>query len=137
MSSNESSDTGHRIFTVTNMIKAYKLITGEDGHSHVSVGKVLDDYLTDAKSIRFKETAAHSSYDWHTAPTIQYVITLSGILEFTLHSGETFVVEPGEILIAMDTTGSGHRWKLIDDQPWKRAYITFNENKEINFVENV
>ena len=115
------------------MIKAYKIFTGEDGHSHVVEGSVMDNHLTNANSIRFKETPAHSTYDWHTAPTIQYVITLTGTLEFTMHSGETFVIKPGEVLIAMDTTGSGHSWRLIDDQPWKRAYVTFDENMEMNF----
>ena len=117
------------------MITAYKIYTGEDGHSHFVKGKVLDNYLTNALQIRFRETPPFSSYDWHPAPTIQYVISLTGTLEFTVHSGETFVLRPGEILIAMDTTGSGHTWRLIDDQPWKRAYVTFDADKEMLFVE--
>ena len=59
-----------------------------------------------------------SALDWHTAPHVQYVITLSGTLEFTTRDGETFVLRPGEVLLAADTTGTGHRWRLIDDQPW-------------------
>jgi hypothetical protein len=50
--------------------------------------------------------------------------------------GEKFILMPGEILIAMDTSGSGHKWSLIDDKPWKRAYIAFEENVLINFVED-
>jgi quercetin dioxygenase-like cupin family protein len=115
------------------MIKAYKIYTGSDGHSHVVEGTVLDNQLTHASSIRFRETPAFSSYNWHPAPTIQYVISLTGTLEFTMHSGETFLLKPGEILIAMDTTGSGHKWRLVDDQPWKRAYVTFDNNQEVNF----
>ncbi|HEX8460213.1 MAG TPA: hypothetical protein VF623_02240 [Segetibacter sp.] len=118
------------------MIKAYKIFTGADGHSHVVEGTVLEDHLSNASSIRFKETPAHSSYDWHPAPTIQYVITLSGTLKFTMHSGKTFTIKTGDILIAMDTSGSGHKWQLTDDQPWKRAYVTFGDNREINFKEN-
>jgi hypothetical protein len=34
----------------------------------------------------------------------------------------------------MDTHGSGHKWQLIDDQPWKRVYVAFNEDTEINFL---
>jgi len=115
------------------MIKAYKIFTGGDGHSHVIEGSVLDNELTNARSISFRVTPPYSSYDWHPAPTIQYVITLSGTLEFTMNSGKTFIVKPGEILIAMDTTGTGHRWRIIDDQPWKRTYVTFDENQPINF----
>lgn len=33
-----------------------------------------------------------------------------GTLEFTTRDGETFVLRPGEVLLAADTTGTGHRW---------------------------
>ena len=76
------------------MIRAYRLYTGPDGHSHVSMGSVRADVLVNATSIHFKETAAHSTYDWHNDPVPQYVVTLSGILEFTTKTGETFTVHP-------------------------------------------
>ena len=117
------------------MIKTYKLYTGNDGHSYFKVGYVEEHILTEAVSIRFKETPAGSVYDMHTAPTTQYVICLSGTLEFKMHSGETFLFSPGEILIAMDTTGSGHSWKIIGDQPWRRTYIAFNKETVPNFIE--
>src|SRR3954447_22062505 len=117
------------------MIKAYKLYTGEDGHSHVEVGAIEENLLHPVGSIQFKETPAHAMYDWHTAPSHQYVITITGTLEFTTHTGETFILQPGEILIALDTTGSGHKWRLIDDAPWRRVYVTIRDQSEINFVE--
>jgi hypothetical protein len=118
------------------MIKAYRIYTGTHGHTHISAGTVNDDVLTEAISIRFKETPPHSLYDWHTAPAFQYVLSLTGSLEFETMLGEKFILMPGEILIAMDTSGSGHKWRLIDDKPWKRAYIAFEENVLINFVED-
>lgn len=116
------------------MIKAYKIYTGPDGHTSITKGSVAENHLTAAVGLRFKETPPHATYDWHTAPTTQYVVTLSGTLEFTTHSGETFILRPGEILIALDTTGSGHKWRLIDDQPWRRVYILFEQEADINFV---
>ena len=116
------------------MIKAYKLYTGDDGHSHVQTGTVSEGVLSPASAIRFKESPPHSSYDWHNAPAEQYVITLCGTLEFETRPGETFVVKPGEILIALDTTGTAHKWKLIDDQPWRRAYVLLDPSQPINFV---
>lgn len=117
------------------MIKAYKLYTGDDGNSHVTVGSVAENILHEAESIRFQESPAHSTYVWHNAPAEQYVITLSGTLEFETRTGETFILRPGEILIALDTTGTAHQWKLIDDEPWRRAYVIFKPGTEINFVE--
>lgn len=116
------------------MIKAYHLYTGTDGHSHVTPGTIVDnETIGEESSILFEESAPHASLNWHRAPTTQYVITLSGTLEFTTHGGETFTIRPGEILVAMDTTGSGHRWRLIDDQPWRRAYVAFKEGTKVLF----
>lgn len=118
------------------MIKAYKIYTGSDGHTHVTTGSVAEDLLAKAQTIRFKETAPYSSYDWHPAPSIQYVITLTGTLEFETFLGEMFVLKPGEILLAMDTWGSGHKWKLIDDKPWKRAYVQFESETDLLFEKD-
>jgi quercetin dioxygenase-like cupin family protein len=115
------------------MIKAYYLYTGDDGHSHVIPGSMVNKETIAAETIHFEETPARSSLDWHNAPTTQYVITLAGALEFTMHTGETFTINPGEILIALDTTGSGHKWRLVNDQPWKRAYVAFKKGTEPNF----
>ncbi len=60
---------------------------------------------------------------WHNAPVRQYVITLSGTLEFETRLGERFTVAPGVVLLAEDTTGGGHRWRIIDDEPWRRVYV--------------
>jgi quercetin dioxygenase-like cupin family protein len=116
------------------MIKAYKLYTGEDGHSHIQTGSVTDAVLNQVASIRFKESPPHSSYDWHNAPTDQYVICLEGTLEFETFPGEKFTLHPGEVLVAMDTTGTAHKWKMLDDAPWKRAYVAFDRDQPINFV---
>lgn len=116
------------------MIKAYQLYTGADGHSHVQPGYVTEHFLTEAVSITFKESPPHSSFDWHNAPVEQYVIALSGTLQFETRTGESFILKPGEVLIALDTTGTAHQWKLIDDAPWKRAYVVLKDNSAFNFV---
>ncbi|WP_109606766.1 cupin domain-containing protein [Mucilaginibacter oryzae] len=116
------------------MIKAYRLYTGDDGHSHIETGKVELGQLNEALVIRFQESEPHAFYDWHNAPAEQYVITLSGTLEFETYPGEKFILKPGEILIAQDTTGTAHKWKLVDDEPWKRLYVTFDPEKPVNFV---
>jgi quercetin dioxygenase-like cupin family protein len=116
------------------MIPAYRLLTGADGNSHVERGFVNENKMVEARSIHFKESPAHSSYDWHNDPIPQYVITLSGILEFTTVGGETFTIHPGEILVAEDHTGSGHKWRLVNDDPWKRAYVVFAQGADTQFT---
>jgi quercetin dioxygenase-like cupin family protein len=114
------------------MIRLVRLYTGDDGQSHVSEEQVelaadghdLVSKWEHATGIRFEETPPHSQLDWHYAPRRQYVVTLSGTLEFTTRDGETFRLAPGDVLLADDTAGGGHRWRLVDDQPWRRVYVT-------------
>ncbi|GGK68107.1 hypothetical protein ACD591_16860 [Rufibacter glacialis] len=116
------------------MITAYKLFAGEDGHSYFQKGTITEKQLTGVEALHFKETPADYAYDWHTAPTTQYVLTLSGTLQFTTSLGATFIIHPGDVLIAMDTVGSGHKWRMLGDEPWKRAYVVFQKDTQINFV---
>jgi quercetin dioxygenase-like cupin family protein len=116
------------------MIRAYHLYTGPDGNSHVVPGSISGGELVEAESIMFKETPAHSSFDWHNDPTPQYVLTLAGVLEFSTVGGETFTIHPGDVLLAVDDTGTGHKWRLINDEPWKRAYVIFKTAADTHFV---
>jgi len=115
------------------MLHAFKLYTGPDNSSHVKEVTVAENDRSDVVAIHFKETPAHSSFDWHNDPEPQYVITLSGTLEFTTRDGETFVVRPGDVLVATDHVGSGHKWRLIDDQPWRRAYVVLKPGARDSF----
>jgi uncharacterized cupin superfamily protein len=105
------------------VIRCVHLFTGADGRSHVEHIELPLGAVTLVKKAHFEETAAGSSRDWHTAPCEQFVITLSGTLEFSTRDGEKFTLRPGDILLASDTSGTGHRWRLIDDQPWRRLYV--------------
>jgi quercetin dioxygenase-like cupin family protein len=116
------------------VIRLVRLWSGEDGQSHVEDGRVdlaaVDgsevSSLLRATGVRFEESPPHSALDWHVAPRRQYVITLSGTLLFTTRGGETFTLAPGDVLLAEDTAGGGHSWRLLDDQPWRRVYVTLD-----------
>jgi quercetin dioxygenase-like cupin family protein len=115
---------------------AFKLYTGPDNASHVLEGTVAQNEPSDVVSIHFKESPPKSALDWHDAPERQYVITLSGTLEFTTRDGEHFVLHPGDILLAADNVGSGHKWRLIDEQQWRRAYVVLKPGASDAFVPN-
>jgi hypothetical protein len=45
-----------------------------------------------------------------------------------------FRIRPGDVLLAEDHTGSGHEWRLLDDKPWRRAYLVFKPGADTHFV---
>lgn len=106
-------------------MRALRLFTGPDDRSHVEEID-LPAGITAVRTARFAESPPGSAFDWHTAPQRQYVITLAGTLEFTTRDGEVFTLRPGDVLLAEDVAGSGHRWRLIDDQPWRRLYVALD-----------
>ena len=127
------------------MIRCVRIWTAEDGNSSFEEGQIdlaggaRGDILSGtvpATSISFRETASGGTFAWHDAPARQFVVTLSGTLDFVTRRGEHFTIRPGDILLAEDTAGSGHSWKLVDDQPWRRAYVILAPGVDVPFVPN-
>jgi quercetin dioxygenase-like cupin family protein len=108
-------------------MRVLHLVTGTDGQSHVREETLTAEVWARAFGVRFEETAPGAALAWHTAPRRQYVITLSGRLEFTTRGGETFALAPGDVLLAEDTTGGGHEWRIVGPDPWRRAYVSLEE----------
>ena len=112
-----------------------------DGQSHFEEG-VIDlepgprgDALSGKFPVTvasFHETCADPKLGWHRDPVRQLVITLSGTLEFTTHDG-AFSIRPGDILFTEDTSGRGHDWRLIGDQPWRRLYTVLDRETAVPF----
>ena len=126
------------------MIRCVRIWTGDDGDSLFEEGSIdlpkgdRGDVLSgkvDATSISFRETRSGGTFSPHDAPTRQYVVTLAGTLEFKTAKGATFTIRPGDVLLAEDTTGSGHSWRLVDDQPWRRAYVVLSPGVAVPFVK--
>ena len=125
------------------MIRCVRIWTGDDQNSHAEEGFIDlarssrgDDLISGRLGTvhaSFQETRSGSSFAWHTAPVRQLVITLSGTLDFTTRGGQHFTLRPGDVLLAEDTEGGGHRWKLIDDQPWRRLYVVLEPGVAVPF----
>jgi AraC-like ligand binding domain len=122
------------------MIRCVRLWSGAEG-AHFEEG-VIDlepgargDVLSDKfpiTSASFHETDADPKLGWHRDPARQLVITLSGTLEFATRDGR-FVLRPGDILFTEDTTGAGHDWTVLGEQPWRRLYVTLDPETVVPF----
>lgn len=117
-------------------MKAFKLITINDTDSSFLEGSVPElqhikvDYFFLHEHIEGWELSAH------VAPRYQFVITLKGKLKFTVTNGDTFIIEPGVILIANDLVGKGHTWEIIEGKEWHRIYIVPETGGNDYFQEN-
>src|ERR1700734_3892908 len=116
------------------MIRCVRMWTGEDGDSLFEegwlelAGGMRGDVVGQpvrVVGLSFQETRSGGSYEWHQDPVPRFVITLSGTLEFEVKSGAPFIIRPGDILLAQDNSGTGHKWRSIGDEPWRRAYVVY------------
>ena len=116
-------------------MKITRLYTGSDGESHFEEIEIpLEDsgdigvmsQLQGATGIIFRETGPSYNYDWHTVPRRQYVITLSGAVDIEVGDGTVKRFGPGDILLAEDTTGKGHRSRAVNAQPRKSIFVTLD-----------
>jgi quercetin dioxygenase-like cupin family protein len=106
----EKSDRRH-IITITH------LYTGPDNRSHFAErGIALDvDELSLASSVTINSAAMLRSVpegcetDIHNAQHRQLAICLQGVYEIECSDGTARQFGPGDIILADDTTGEGHR----------------------------
>jgi hypothetical protein len=112
-----------------------RIYTGTDNKSHFedvqiplrNAGKsgFLSE-LIKATGVVFRETSGDYNYDFHTAPRRQYVVNLEGEVEIEVGDGTRRILRAGDILLAEDTTGQGHRSRAVDGKPRKSLFITLD-----------
>jgi hypothetical protein len=99
-----------------------RIYTGDDGESHFedveveltdrgAMGRISD--LVSARGVVFREVDGDYDLDFHNAPRRQYVVNLTGSVELETGDGTQRVLGPGEILLAEDTTGRGHKSRAV------------------------
>jgi len=97
------------------MSKLVRVYAGSDGQSHI---EHLEFQLTEhdgtrtiaraVSEVSFAHRRAGAFTDFHPAPRRQYVIYLSAGVEIAVGDGSSELMDPGDVLIAEDTTGRGH-----------------------------
>ena len=81
----------------------------------------------DVETFYMRETPGLSTQDWHVAPQKQYVVLLSGTVEVEVSSGEIRRFNSGDVILAEDTFGKGHRTSTLTYGPRKSLFITVRE----------
>lgn len=76
--------------------------------------------------IIFRETSGDYDYDFHNAPKKQFIICLDGEIEIETSLGEKRRFKSGDIILAEDTAGKGHKTKSIDKKLRKSIFVTVN-----------
>ena len=71
-----------------------------------------------AGSVRFIGASPGWDSPPHPAPARQWVVMVRGIVEATTTDGEVRRFEPGAAVLLEDTTGAGHRTRVLGDEPW-------------------
>ncbi len=73
--------------------------------------------------IIFRYNDADYDYDWHNAPQRQYIIMLDGEIEIEVSDGSKRRFRGGDILLVEDTSGKGHRTRIVNNQPRRSVFV--------------
>lgn len=105
------------------MSHVHCLFTGRDGKSRFaaeslqlksdSLGRLSTGFL-DAAAWMYGVAEHDRAVDWHTAGPGGVSVMLAGRMEVEAGSGERRTIGVGDMLIALDTSGQGHRTWVSD-----------------------
>jgi hypothetical protein len=103
------------------MGRIHCIYSGRDGQSHFSddalaltadaVGR-LSTGLQRAVGWMYAESPQERFVDWHTSGPGGVSVMLEGWMDVEIGSGETRRLVAGDVLIALDTSGQGHRSRM-------------------------
>jgi hypothetical protein len=66
--------------------------------------------------------------DWHPTPVRQYFVQLSGELEVEVSDGEVRRLLPGQVVLVEDTTGKGHRTRVIGGADVRCVFVQLEQS---------
>jgi quercetin dioxygenase-like cupin family protein len=108
-----------------------RVFTGPDGKSHVeeiSLGSHPQlKEVQEVETIAFRKMEPGTEMDYHNAPRRQFVITLAGEMEIGLEDGSWHKLGAGDVLLAEDLTGKGHKLRVTSNGPRISAAIPLKD----------
>lgn len=118
-------------------MKVVRVYAGDDGESHFEdvdievspqggIGRLSK--LINGPGVIFREVDGDYDLDFHHAPRRQFVVNLRGAVDITVGSGETRRLAAGDILLAEDTTGRGHKSRAVDGRPRSCLFVPIDED---------
>lgn len=72
--------------------------------------------LKNADTATFVLLPIGASEDWHPAPKRQFAVIVKGVVEVTAGDNEKRLFGPGTIVLLEDTTGTGHRTRVVGEE---------------------
>ncbi len=112
-----------------------RLYTGSDNESHFEDIEIeLSDagdigalsQKVEATGIIFRKTEPDYNYSWHNAPQRQYIIMLNGSVDVEIGDGTIRRFTTGNILLAEDVTGRGHKSKAVNNEARTSVFVTLD-----------
>jgi len=114
-------------------VKITRLFNGPENHSCFEDMEVdlesrgplgLFSEPVGAKAVFFREIQPGYEYPWHNVACREYVVTIEGRAEIEAGSGEKRIFNKGDVLLAEDLTGRGHRTRGLGRKPWRQIFVT-------------
>ena len=110
-------------------MKYTRLFAADDGESHfadVEIQFADSDYessapplglssFSDATQFGFMNAPSGWESDWHPSSARNFFVVMTGEWEVTASDGKTRRFRNGDLLLVEDTTGKGHKSKVIGD----------------------
>ncbi len=117
------------------MFKLTRIYSDPEGETHFEDIEVqLEDggdigFLSGkipVKEVVFRKVKPSYDFDFHNAPQRQYIILLDGKIEIETSLGEKRIFNGGDILLAEDTNGKGHKTRNLEMKERRSVFITLD-----------
>lgn len=116
--------------TAVPLLEVVRVAVDAQGKSYFATGAIaltVREYAPPAPALAVSERLAASDLafaalpagyygDWHPAPRRQYGLLLSGTVEVETGDGARRSFSAGSVFLLEDTTGQGHRTRVVGDQ---------------------